>query len=84
MRRIDDLGRIVIPMELRKKYGLFKGVEIEFLDHGDGITVKASEPFCKICRTRLCDGASVPLCDACIEEIAQHYLEKQQITMQNS
>ena len=41
MRKVDDLGRIVIPMELRKKYGLSKGVEIEFLDNGDGITVKA-------------------------------------------
>ncbi len=77
MRKVDDLGRIVIPMELRKKYGLYKGVEIEFLGHGEGITVKPCEPLCKICRTRLSDAAALPLCDECIEDVIHCYHEKQ-------
>ena len=52
MRKIDRLGRIVIPMDLRKKYGFNEGVKIEFFDVGDGITVKPVEPICKICRAK--------------------------------
>ncbi len=32
MRKVDKLGRIVIPLELREKYGLYEGTRIEFLD----------------------------------------------------
>lgn len=76
MRKVDDLGRIVIPMELRKKYGLSKGVEIEFLDNGDGITVKALRAVCKICHAEIRIGAPLPLCDACIEDVLKHHQEK--------
>ena len=37
MRKVDNLGRIVIPKELRKKYGLEVGAELSFEDSGDGI-----------------------------------------------
>ena len=73
MKRVDKLGRIVIPIELREKYGLDEGVKIEFLDVGDGITVRASEPFCKICRTAISDSATIPLCKMCIEKVVKSY-----------
>ena len=41
MKKIDRVGRTVIPMELRKKYGLSEGGDVEFFDVGDGIIVKA-------------------------------------------
>ncbi len=69
MRRVDKLGRIVIPMELRKKYGLTEGARIEFLDVGEGITVRPSEPFCRICRARIAEDATLPLCEGCIAEV---------------
>ena len=50
MRKVDKLGRIVIPMELRKKYGLSEGASIDFKDSGDGIVVKALVNQCKICQ----------------------------------
>ena len=76
MRRIDKLGRIVIPFELRRRYGLTEGVKIEFLDAGEGITVRSSEPFCKICRGRIAEGTSLPLCEACIAKAAKSYNER--------
>ncbi|MBR2340172.1 MAG: AbrB/MazE/SpoVT family DNA-binding domain-containing protein [Clostridia bacterium] len=76
MRRIDKLGRIVIPFELRRRYGLTEGVKVEFLDAGEGITVRSSEPFCKVCRSRICDGATFPLCEACIAKAAKRYNER--------
>ncbi|MBR3894370.1 MAG: AbrB/MazE/SpoVT family DNA-binding domain-containing protein [Clostridia bacterium] len=69
MRRVDKLGRIVIPMELRKKYGLTEGARIEFLDVGEGITVRPSEPVCRICRARIAEDAALPLCENCIAEV---------------
>ena len=73
MRRVDKLGRIVIPANLRQKYGLTEGTKIEILDVGDGIAVKASECFCKVCHGKIPDGATLPLCDQCIAEAVKHY-----------
>ena len=76
MRQVDKLGRIVIPMELRRKYGLVEGARVEFLDDGEGINVRPSDPFCKVCRSRISEGATLPLCDRCIAEAAKKYREK--------
>ena len=76
MRRVDRLGRIVIPLELRKKHGLDEGVKIEFVDADDGVVVGSTEPFCRICRARISDGDTIPLCEACIEEVAKSYNER--------
>ena len=79
MRRVDKLGRIVIPLELRQKYGLTDGAEIEFLDSGDGITVKSSVSLCKLCRGRISDGITLPLCERCISEVIKSYNEKSDV-----
>ena len=50
MKKVDNLGRILIPKELRAKYGLNEGAEIEFLDVGEGVAVRALDPLCRICR----------------------------------
>ena len=72
MRKVDRLGRIVIPLELRKKYGLTEGGSVEFLDVGEGITVKPTDPFCKICHNRISDSATIPLCDSCIAKVIKN------------
>ncbi len=71
MRKVDKFGRIVIPMELRQKYGLFEGASIEFLDSGDGITVKSSAPTCKLCGKAISADASIPLCEKCICDVRE-------------
>ena len=72
MRRIDKLGRIVIPLELREKYNLTEGASVEFLDSGDGVTVKSSDPYCKLCRSRISKNARLPLCDLCIQTVLEN------------
>ena len=76
MRKVDKLGRIVIPSELRQKYGLCEGAVIEFLDAGEGITVKPFEPVCKVCRSRISDVSTLPLCEACITKAVRSFNEK--------
>ncbi len=39
-RRLDDLGRLVIPMELRKMYGIKNNDELEILATEKGILIK--------------------------------------------
>ena len=73
MRKVDKLGRIVIPLELRKKYGLTEGADVEFFDSGYGVTVRASDSFCKICNGKLTENRSIPLCDGCIQKAAAEY-----------
>lgn len=43
-RRIDDLGRIVIPKELRKTLHILEGDEIEILPDGDTLVLKRFDP----------------------------------------
>ena len=40
VRRLDDLGRLVIPKEIRKKYRLKEGDSIEFYTDSDRIIIQ--------------------------------------------
>lgn len=40
VRHIDDLGRIVVPREIRKRYGIEEGNAIEFFMEDDAIVLK--------------------------------------------
>ncbi len=39
VRQIDELGRIVIPKDLRKQYGIKPGERLYFETHDDGILI---------------------------------------------
>lgn len=43
VRRIDDLGRVVIPKEIRRAYGIKEGDPLEIFTSEDGITVRPYE-----------------------------------------
>ena len=70
MRKVDKLGRIVIPKELRDKYGLLEGSDIHFEDNGSGIVVKA-ESVCRICNQSIPRDSLFPLCENCITAIRE-------------
>ena len=44
VRRIDDLGRIVIPKEMRKTLRIRDGESLEIFTQGDAITLKKFSP----------------------------------------
>jgi len=52
-REIDDLGRVLLPVELRREKMWIKGDLLAFYKSGDTIIIdvceKAKEPQCKIC-----------------------------------
>ena len=76
MRKVDELGRIVIPAHLRKKYGIKNGTAMEFSDTGNGLLIRNVEPLCRVCHKPLCEDAAFPLCNACLAEAAKRYQEK--------
>ena len=45
VRRVDDLGRIVIPKEIRRTHGIKEGDPLEiFVDSTDGIIFRKYQP----------------------------------------
>ncbi len=44
VRKIDDLGRIVIPAEMRKTLGINEGDQLEILMEGDHIEIRPRFP----------------------------------------
>lgn len=44
VRRIDDLGRVVIPKEIRKTMGIREGDPLEIYTTIDGIVIKKHYP----------------------------------------
>lgn len=49
VRKLDKLGRIVIPIELRTKFGIYEKDLIEIFVEGSSIVLKKYEPNCIFC-----------------------------------
>lgn len=48
-RKIDDLGRIVLPVELRRLHGIQTGDSLEISVDGDAIVLRKLSPGCIFC-----------------------------------
>lgn len=49
VRRMDELGRVVIPMELRNQFKIVEKDPIEIFVDGSSIVLKKYEPNCIFC-----------------------------------
>lgn len=49
IRKVDELGRIVIPIELRRTLDIAERDEMEIFMDGDHIVLRKFEPFCVFC-----------------------------------
>lgn len=67
IRRVDDLGRIVLPKELRRTLGIGEKDPIEIYTDGKGIILHKYAPGCAFCGSvndiRYIHGT--PVCCAC-------------------
>ena len=70
-RRIDQLGRVVVPAELRKMLGINAGDALDFRGAGDHIMLFKVEPQCALCRgaERLTKLRESQICASCLDEI---------------
>lgn len=73
VRNMDQLGRIVIPKELRKTFGLCTGTPIEVFVADNGIFLQRYETTCTFCGSNenLIRHHNRCICQNCKNEIAK-------------
>ncbi len=71
IRKVDELGRVVIPIELRNKLNIFEKDPIEIFVDGSSIILKKYEPNCVFCGTtkKLVSFNDKLICKKCAEKI---------------
>ncbi len=69
VRRIDDLGRVVIPMELRKTLGIRVKDPLAIFVEGDRIILQKHRDACAICGDTDAPMSVLrdrPVCESCL------------------
>lgn len=68
IRHVDELGRIVIPAEFRRRYGMVAGTPVEILPEGDGILLRLHRDSCAFCNStdRLVHYRGQAVCRDCL------------------
>lgn len=70
-RKIDELGRIVMPAEIRQTMGIGVRDTLEIYTEGDSIVLRKYQPSCVFCSNAedLTDFAGKPICRQCLHKI---------------
>ena len=71
VRRVDDLGRIVIPMELRRTLGINVKDPMAIFVEDDKIILEKHRDVCTLCgkQENVQEFKGRPICGTCVEEI---------------
>jgi len=71
VRKVDDLGRIVLPKEQRSRLGIEEGTALSICVEGDKLILKVAEHVCCLCSAagKNVTFAGKCLCENCIEKI---------------
>lgn len=78
IRKTDDLGRVVIPIEYRKKIKINKNEDVEMILVGDTVVLKKPVDSCIKCNQTISDLAKkidLSLCDCCIDKLSSKIKE---------
>jgi transcriptional pleiotropic regulator of transition state genes len=70
VRRLDEMGRIILPVELRRQHRVRKGDELEILSGDNYVILRKYEPYCVFCEdsTDLVRFRDKHVCRRCISE----------------
>ena len=49
VRKVDELGRVVLPIELRRNLNIAENVSLEIYEDGSSVILKIYEPDCIFC-----------------------------------
>ncbi|MCI9245675.1 MAG: AbrB/MazE/SpoVT family DNA-binding domain-containing protein [Clostridia bacterium] len=82
-RHVDELGRIVIPIELRNKFGISEKDPMEVFVDGSTIVLKKFEPNCIFCGNsrKLSEYKDKLICQKCLQQIKA--IQDSEITEEN-
>lgn len=72
-RRIDSLGRFVLPKELRKSLDINQNDYLQIFLEGDTILLKKSQLSCVLCGNTddLSDYRDKKICRSCLQELSK-------------
>lgn len=72
VRKVDELGRIVLPIELRRTLGIEEKGPVEIFVDGDTIVLRKYQPGCIICGSvdKLYYVNDTPICPECIKKLS--------------
>ncbi len=78
IRKVDELGRVVIPIEIRHQFKIEEKDPIEIYVDGSSIVLKKFEPNCIFCNTttNLLDYNDKLICTKCCNKILKLSQEK--------
>jgi transcriptional pleiotropic regulator of transition state genes len=71
VRKVDQLGRIVLPKSLRKNYQMNEGDPVEILVQGDHIILEKYKPKCVFCYSaeKVNEYKDRYICESCVSEM---------------
>ena len=70
-KEVDNLGRIVIPMEYRRVTGVDVNSRVLLSWTDDILTISPLDRHCALCGERIKPAREIRLCDECIEKAKQ-------------
>ncbi len=75
VRKVDELGRIVLPKELRRTLGISEGDPIEIFTEGETIILRKYRVGCAVCGSmhQVKHVENVSLCSTCAERFIKDY-----------
>ncbi len=72
VRKLDDLGRIVLPIELRRTLDIADKAPLEIFVEGDSIILRKYEASCVFCGTAATtEYKGRHICDDCLNDLSQ-------------
>ena len=73
VRKVDELGRIVLPIELRRTLDIAEKDVLEIYVEGNSIILKKYEPTCIFCDNvrQIISFKGKNVCPSCLEEMAR-------------
>lgn len=73
VRKIDELGRIVLPSELRRVFGIKEGDELEISVDGEKVILEKRQDVCVFCSAAnpAIDFHGRMVCENCAGELGQ-------------
>ena len=69
IKAIDKLGRITLPISLRRKIMLSENDNVIVILDGDSIIIKGARAKCKLCGKSCAEHRNKVICENCIQEI---------------
>ena len=69
MSRVDDLGRIVIPIKIRESLNLKSNSEVDIIMSNGQVIITPCDKICRLCGAFIGEKAKIQLCACCIADV---------------